>query len=106
VAEPLPTLAAALEAEAAELGGLETAVTAGATEWRLGGVAFAALAGDVAEFRLSPPVAAAALRTPGTAPSGRGVGWIAFQPSPVDGHALDRAVAWLGSAWRRVTTER
>jgi hypothetical protein len=75
---------------------------AGATvEWRRGGVPFAALAGDGAEFRLDPPVAKAALRTPDTSPSRRGGDWVRFSPAVLDGHAVDRAQAWLSSAWRR-----
>jgi hypothetical protein len=54
-----------------------------------------------AEFRLDPPVAAAALRTPDTGPSRRGEGWVRFRPDVLDHHALDRAEAWFGSAWRR-----
>jgi hypothetical protein len=107
VAEPLPTLAAALETEAVDLGDAEVVQLAGgAVEWQRDGVAFAALSGDVVEFRLPVPVAAAALRTPGTGPSAKGPGWIGFRPVPVDGHALDRAIAWFGSAWRRVAAER
>jgi len=105
VAEGLPTLGEALEAEAAVLDGVErTAVPTGA-EWRLGGTLFAVLDGDGAEFRLAPPVAAAALHTPDTVTSARGHGWVAFRPATVDGHALDRAVAWLASAWRRVSSD-
>lgn len=106
MADRLPTLAEALEAEAADLDGADATVTAGGIEWRCNGVLFASLAGDAVEYRLADPVAAAALRTPGTGPSVRGPGWILFRPQPVDGHALDRAVAWLGSAWRRVAAER
>lgn len=106
MAEPLPTLTAALEAEAADLDGTDVRMTPGGIEWQRDGMLFAALDGEVVEFRLSAPVAAAALRTPGTAPSARGIGWIEFRPRTVDGHALDRAVAWLGSAWRRVAAER
>lgn len=106
MAEPLPTLAEALEAEAADLDGAEATETPDGIEWRRSGVLFASLAGDVVEFRLSAAVAAAALRTPGTGPSSKGSGWILFRPVPIDGHALDRAVAWLGSAWRTAGAER
>lgn len=106
VPDELPTLAAALDAEAAELDGVEATATAAGTEWRVGGTAIAELEGDTAQFRLSPAVATAALRTPGTSPSARGAGWVAFRPEPIDGHALDRAVAWLASAARRAAAER
>jgi hypothetical protein len=106
VADELPTLRAALEVEAADLAGAVATETSGRIEWRAGGLVFAVLDGDAAEFRLAEPVAAAALRTPGTAPSARGGGWVAFRPVPIDGHALDRAIAWFGSAWRRAAAER
>ncbi|HET9520004.1 MAG TPA: hypothetical protein VFO73_03040, partial [Candidatus Limnocylindrales bacterium] len=92
--------------EAGELDGVEATPIPGGLEWRLAGVLFAVLDGEAAEFRLSAPVAAAALRTPGTTPSVRGASWVAFRPQPVDGHALDRAIAWLGSARRGVGSER
>lgn len=106
MSERLPTLAEALETEIADLDGAEATRTPGGMEWRRDGVLFAALTGDAVEFRLPEAVAAAALRTPGTGLSARGRGWILFRPVPVDGHALDRAVAWLGSAWRRTAAER
>jgi hypothetical protein len=55
----------------------------------------------VAEFRLDPLVAKAALRTPDTQPSERGPDWLRFSPQALDGHAVDRAEAWFASAWRR-----
>jgi hypothetical protein len=106
VAEPIPTLAEALQAEAADLDGVVVTEMPGGIEWRRDGVEFASLVGDAVEFRLSAAVAAAAMRTPGTGPSAKGPGWVRFRPAPVDGHALDRAVAWLGSASRRVDAER
>ena len=70
---------------------------------RRSGRAFAAVSTDgaVADFRLDPAVAGAALRTPDTAPSRRGPDWVSFSPETLDDHALDRAEAWFGSAWRR-----
>ena len=79
--------------------------TTGAVEWSIGGRVFAAAVGGRAEFRLDPMVAAAALRTPDTGPSGRGNDWVAFTPRELDQHALDRATAWLASAWRRADGE-
>jgi hypothetical protein len=70
-------------------------------EWRRGGRAFAVAGEGVAEFRLDPLVAKAALRTPDTQPSERGPDWLRFSPQALDGHAVDRAEAWLASAWRR-----
>jgi hypothetical protein len=74
-------------------------------EWSIAGTVFAAIAGERAEFRLDPMVAAAALRTPDTLPSARGRDWVAFAPADLDRHAIDRATAWLASAWRRADGE-
>jgi hypothetical protein len=74
-------------------------------EWSIGGRVFAWADGGRAEFRLSPPVASAALRTPDTAASSRGSDWVAFAPAELDQHAVDRATAWLASAWRRADGE-
>jgi len=90
-----------LDEALADLDDVERAEAGGGLEWRRGGRPFAALVGDAAEFRLDPPVAQAALRTPDTAPSKRGADWVRFSPVAVDGHAVDRAQAWLASAWRR-----
>ena len=91
----------ALEAALGDLEEVERAASGGGVEWRRGGRPFAALVGDAAEFRLDPMVAMAALRTPDTAASKRGTDWVRFSPAIVDGHAVDRAQAWLASAWRR-----
>ena len=50
-------------------------------------------------------MASAALRTPDTAASPRGSDWVAFAPAELDRHAIDRATAWLASAWRRADGE-
>ena len=70
------------------------------TVWRRAGRPFAALAGGALEVRLQAPVADAALRTPDTAPSKRGEGWVHFAPALLDRFAADRVAAWLESAWR------
>lgn len=77
----------------------------GAVTWTSAGQAFAALSADgsVAEFRLDAAVAIAAERTPDTASSSRGPGWVSFRPLVLDEHSADRAVAWLASAHRRVS---
>jgi hypothetical protein len=94
------TIAEALDAEAAELDGVERRASSGGIEWAAAGVTFAALAGDIAEFRLSPVVASAARGTPDAGPSVRGNQWVAFSPPALDRYARDRAVAWFGSAYR------
>ena len=105
--EAATDLAAVLEDAAADLEAIERSAdaTTGAIEWSIGSRVFAAAAGGHAEFRLDPAVAAAALRTPDTAPSGRGNDWVAFTPGYLDQHAIDRATAWLASAWRRADGE-
>ena len=101
------TLGELLDDAAAELEDAErTAAADGSTvEWSIAGITFAAIGGGRAEFRLDPMVAQAALRTPDTADSGRGADWVAFSPPELDQHAIDRAVAWLASAWRRADGE-
>ena len=76
----------------------------GTTTWSRGGQLFALVTGDgtVASFQLDPAVAAAAVRTPDTTASDRGPGWVDFAPVELDDRAADRAVAWLGSAYRRL----
>ena len=94
----------ALDEALGDLDDVEGAERGGGVEWRRGGRPFAALAGEAAEFRLDPLVAKAALRTPDTAASKRGADWVRFSPAVVDGHAVDRAQAWLASAWRRAAS--
>lgn len=90
--------------EAADASGVASAdVADGGTAYLVGDtiVAVASADGSSAEFRLDPAVAAAAQRTPDTSVSGRGPDWVRFSPIELDDHAIDRAVAWLGSAARR-----
>lgn len=76
--------------------------TEGVVTWSRGGVSYAALGPNGIEIRLDRPIAAAATRTPDTAPSSRGPDWIRFNPRDLDGHARDRLRAWLELAYRRV----
>jgi hypothetical protein len=105
--QPGADLLAVLEAAAADLEAVERTEGDDVVEWSIGGVTFAVARakGGYAEFRLAQPVAAAALRTPDTAPSARGGDWVAFTPAELDRHAIDRATAWLASAWRRADGE-
>ena len=73
----------------------------GVVTWSRVGTAFAALGPNGIELRLDRVVAAAATRTPDTAPSPRGKEWIRFNPHELDGHALDRLRAWLELAYKR-----
>jgi acyl dehydratase len=95
------TLRDVLEEATADLDGVETVPSGDGVEWRRGGRPFAAVSGDAAEFHLDAPVARAATRTPDARPADRGPDWVRFSPAALDGHAVDRAMAWLASAWRR-----
>jgi hypothetical protein len=99
------TLATLLAEQAALLEGTAAVSTGQGNDYYLDDVLFASLAGSIAEFHLRDEVGTAALRTPGVTPSPRGAGWVRFAPTRLDGHARDRAVAWLESAWRRVDAE-
>jgi len=73
----------------------------GVVTWSRAGVPFAALGPAGIEIRLDRAIAAAATRTPDTAPSSRGTDWIRFNPHELDGHAIDRLRAWLELGYRR-----
>ena len=73
----------------------------GIVTWSRAAVPFAALGPTGIEIRLERAIAAAATRTPDTAPSSRGADWIRFNPRELDAHALDRLRAWLELAYRR-----
>jgi len=75
----------------------------GVVTWSVGDRAFAALGPSGIEIRMDPPIAAAAARTPDTAASERGPDWVRFDPSELDGHAIDRLRAWLDLAYRLAT---
>ena len=96
-------LEALLDDAAMDLPDVAASSADGGRTWSRGRRAFAAVTedGSTAEFALDPAVAAAAVRTPDTAPSARGAGWVTFSPAALDEPAADRAVAWFGSAYRR-----
>jgi hypothetical protein len=100
--EPLPaSLEAALLEAAADLPGLVMRTAGRRRDFLVGSRVVATFEGGVAEYRLDPAVAAAALRTPDTRPSQSAADRIAFEPGLLDRYAADRAVAWLRSAVRR-----
>jgi hypothetical protein len=94
-------LGALIEMAIADFSGVDRHDRGADVEWSAEGIVFASLNGDRAEFRLARPVVEAALRTPGTERSARGPDWVAFAPVELDRQAIDRAEAWLASAWRR-----
>jgi hypothetical protein len=98
---PAGDLEAVIATVIADLEDVVRAPTAAGSEWSTRGAVFAAIDGKRGEFRLAPPVVAAALRTPDTGTSTRGADWVAFAPAELDRHAIDRASAWVASAWRR-----
>ncbi len=71
------------------------------TAWASGGREFAVTDSAGVSFRLGAEIGAAALRTPDVAGSTLGPDWITFSPAELDGHALDRLVAWFAAAHRR-----
>ena len=89
-----------LEEVAADLDGVEEAEVGEAVSWRVGAREFAVATDAAAEFGLDPLVAGAALRTGDVTASARGPGWVLFAPRVLDEAAIDRAEAWLMSAWR------
>ena len=100
---PATVLAEVLEEAAAGLEGVERVADAGAVAYERSGLRFAVVSGPVAEFRLDPVVAAAALRTADVSESRLGPGWVRFSPGELDQFAVDRAAAWFAAAWRRAT---
>jgi hypothetical protein len=97
------TLDERVEAVIEGLEGVERLREDESVHYRVGGRDFAVLMQDVLEVALDPAVTRAAIRTPATMASSRGGGWLAFAPDEIDRFALDRAEAWLRSAYRRAT---
>ena len=110
MSEPRQTLASLVAEVAAALPDATASAGPGApgagpavrtTTWTRNGTAFAVLGPTGIELRLDPAIAAAATRTPDTAPSPRGTDWVRFKPRELDGHAVDRLEAWFELAYRR-----
>jgi hypothetical protein len=95
-----PQLPAVIAEVIIDLPETRSIATDGVVTWSRAGREFAALAPSGIELLLDRAVAAAATRTPDTAPSARGSDWIRFNPRELDGHALDRLRAWLELAYR------
>jgi hypothetical protein len=99
------TFASLMAEGAGRLEGAAAVSTGQGIDFYLDDILFASLVAEAAEFRLRDEVGAAALRTPNVSTSPRGQGWVRFVPQQLDGHARDRALAWLESAWRRADAE-
>lgn len=106
---PDPNATSTLEQQVAELAaGLPDVTTApggAGRTWSRGDVEFAVVGPFGVEIRLDRQVAAAATRTPDTAPSPRDPDWVRFNPRELDAHALDRLQAWLEFAHRRAAEQ-
>jgi hypothetical protein len=103
----LQALAAATVSALTDVAATEAAAAtdaAAATEWSRAGIPFAMIDRDTLEVRLAPAVAGAALRTPDTTQSTRGREWVRFTPVVLDQYAVDRATAWIESAWRNAAS--
>jgi hypothetical protein len=101
LAEADESLDERVEGVVEDLDGVERRRDGGFVTYLFTGKPFAVLAPDALEVALDTAVAKAALKTPGSSVSRRGPGWIAFAPRVTDRFALDRAEAWLRSAYRR-----
>lgn len=82
------------------LDGAAATTTAGATELARDGSVFARVIETGLEVRLPADIAEAAKRTPDTATIDDDAEWLRFEPASDEQHALDRAEAWLLTAWR------
>jgi hypothetical protein len=91
---------AAIDRLAGELKGIASREVADSLEYTFDGAAFAVREGRTHSFLLGPEIATAGLRTPGTARTPRGAGWISLRSDPADGFTVDRARAWFELAWR------
>ena len=96
-----PQLPAAIAEVVVDLPEARSLSASAVVTWSRGGREFAVLGPSGIELHLDRAIAAAATRTPDTAPSPRGSDWIRFNPHELDAHALDRLRAWLELAYRR-----
>lgn len=95
-----PELSELFDRLADDLGEVVIDRSAGRAAYARAGSDFATADGAAVEIRLEPEVAEAVLRTPDTAASRRGAGWVRLEPPTVDRFVVDRAEAWFRSAWR------
>ena len=87
---------------AADLEGVSVTGDGGVVSYRRGDTVFARVTPDALELRLPEDIADAALRTPDTLAVPGRPGWVRFVPVDTERHVVDRATAWLQTAWRHV----
>jgi len=95
------TLTSVLTEVAADVGAVVARRSGDEIDFLRGERLFACATGDDAEFSLDEEIAEAVLRTPDTAASLRGAGWVRLSVAAATDMDLDRARAWFLSAWRR-----
>jgi hypothetical protein len=98
--EPAESPAEAIDRLAGELDGVQRRTAGHSIEFVRGSLVFAVQTGTKVEFRLRPEIAAAGLRTPGAAASGRGTDWISLDTTTRDQFTVDRTVSWFEMGWR------
>lgn len=96
-----PSLPAAVAEIVVDLPESRSVSDGGVVTWSRNGRLFAALGPAGIDINLDRAIAAAAARTPDSAPSSRGPEWVRFSPRQLDAHAIDRLRAWLDLAYRR-----
>ena len=98
--EPVESPSEAIDRLAGELDGVQRRTTGSSVEFARGSFVFAVQTGSKVEFRLRPEIAAAGLRTTGSASSPRGADWISLDTKTRDQFTVDRTVAWFEMGWR------
>lgn len=96
----LPNLAELAAQVVDELDEVSVSGDGGVAEYRRGEVVFARATPDALELRLPEDIAEAALRTPDTLAVPGHAGWVRLVPAGGERHVVDRATAWLQTAWR------
>ena len=102
--EQAPDLVAVAEDLAAGLDDVDVDESGDVTSYRRGSAVFARVTAGALEVRLPEDIAEAALRTPDTQPVPGRPGWVRFAPANAERHVIDRATAWLHTAWRHAAT--
>lgn len=94
-------LSALAEDVLGDLDGVTRSTESDAAAYECAGSPFARTIATGLEIRLPADIAEAADRTPDT--TSLDGGWLRFTPASDEQHALDRAHAWLLTAWRHAS---